>query len=89
MDAFGFDGLKLATVYLVDPKAWAVENIVRLEKGMATHSSILTWRIPQREEPGRLQSMELQESDSPIPSLYKRNKSHKSLLSWPITVHII
>ena len=29
-----------------------------LEKGMATHSSILTWRIPLREKPGRLQSME-------------------------------
>ena len=25
-----------------------------LEKGMATHSSILTWEIPQTEEPGRL-----------------------------------
>ena len=29
----------------------------RLEKGMATHSSILAWRIPQTEEPGRLQPM--------------------------------
>ena len=28
-----------------------------LEKGMATHSSILAWRIPWAEEPGRLQSM--------------------------------
>ena len=27
-----------------------------LEEGMATHSSILPWRIPQTEEPGRLQS---------------------------------
>ena len=31
-----------------------------LEKEMATHSSILAWRIPQTEEPGRLQSMESQ-----------------------------
>ena len=31
-----------------------------LEKGMATHSSILPWRIPWTEEPGRLQSTELQ-----------------------------
>ena len=30
-----------------------------LEKGMATHSSILAWRIPWTEEPGGLQSMEL------------------------------
>ena len=28
-----------------------------LEKGMATHSSILAWRIPWTEEPGRLQLM--------------------------------
>ena len=28
-----------------------------LEEGMATHSSILAWRIPQTEGPGRLQSM--------------------------------
>ena len=31
-----------------------------LEKGMATHSSILAWRIPWTEEPGKLQSMGLQ-----------------------------
>ena len=31
-----------------------------LEKGMATHSSILSWRIPWREEPGGLQSMRSQ-----------------------------
>jgi len=28
-----------------------------LEKEMATHSSILAWRIPWTEEPGRLQPM--------------------------------
>ena len=27
-----------------------------LEKGMATHSSILAWRIPWREDPGGVQS---------------------------------
>ena len=31
-----------------------------LEKGMATHSSILAWEIPWTEESGELQSMELQ-----------------------------
>ena len=35
-----------------------------LEKEMATHSSILAGRIPRIEEPGRLQSMGLQESDT-------------------------
>ena len=31
-----------------------------LEKGMATHSSVLAWRIPWTEGPGGLQSMGLQ-----------------------------
>ena len=34
-----------------------------LEKEMATHSSILVWKIPWTEEPGGLQSMGSQESD--------------------------
>ena len=34
-----------------------------LEKEMATHSSVLAWRIPWTEEPGRLQSMRFQKSD--------------------------
>ena len=34
-----------------------------LEKGMATHSSILAWRIPWTEEPGGLQSMGGKELD--------------------------
>ena len=33
---------------------------VPLEKEMATHSSILAWKIPWMEEPGRLQSMRSQ-----------------------------
>ena len=35
-----------------------------LEKEMATYSSILAWRIPWTEKPGRLQSMGSQESDT-------------------------
>ena len=31
-----------------------------LEKGIATHSSILAWKIPWTEEPGGLQSMDSQ-----------------------------
>ena len=34
------------------------------EEGMATHSSILAWRISWTEEPGRLQSKGLQELDT-------------------------
>ena len=36
-----------------------------LEKGMATHSSILAWRIPWTEEPGRLQVRRVAESWTP------------------------
>ena len=35
-----------------------------MEKEMATHSSILAWRIPWTEEPSRLQSMGSQESNT-------------------------
>ena len=35
-----------------------------LEKKMASHSGILAWEIPWTENPGRLQSMGLQESDT-------------------------
>ena len=45
-----------------------------LDKGMATHSSILAWRIPWTEKPGKLQSMgsfsvsdTMQESRLPSP----------------------
>ena len=53
------------------PVAWMVKNLPAvqetqvqplsqedpLEKGMAIHTSILAWRIPWTEEPGRLQAM--------------------------------
>ena len=36
---------------------WSLASEDPLEKEMATHSSILAWRIPQTKEPGELQSM--------------------------------
>ena len=39
---------------------WSLGQEDFLEKGTATHCNILAWRIPQTEEPGRLQSMYLQ-----------------------------
>ena len=35
-----------------------------MEEGVATHSSILAWRIPWTEEPGRLQSTGHKEADT-------------------------
>ena len=61
-----------------------------LEKGMATHSSVLAWRIPWREEPGGLQSMGSQTvkqnwvtntftfTSSLIPSNYKNVRSRET-----------
>ena len=40
-----------------ETQVWALGWEDSLEKGMATHSSILAWRIPWTEEPGGLQSM--------------------------------
>ena len=36
----------------------------KTEKEMATHSSVLAWRIPWTEEPGGLQTLGSQESDT-------------------------
>ena len=57
-----------------------------LEKEMATHSSILAWRIPYTEEPGRLQSMGSQRvwlSGSNYHSL----DIHKLVYHWPLQLH--
>ena len=43
----------------------------RLEKGIATHFSILAWRIPWTEEPGGLQSMGSQRVNIITPLLIK------------------
>ena len=40
-----------------EAQVWSLGQEDPLEKGMATHSSILTWRIPWTEKPGGLQSM--------------------------------
>ena len=51
----GLDG-KASTCNAGDPGSMLGQEDP-LEKGTATHSSILAWRIPQTEEPDRLQSM--------------------------------
>ena len=67
-----------------------------LEKEMATHSSILAWKIPWMENPGRLQSMGLQESDAtewlhfhfyfPYTKLHYLFICHDYCLSSPIKI---
>ena len=49
---------RLSTMWETQVQSLGREDL--LEKEMATHSNILTWKIPQTEEPGGLQSMVLQ-----------------------------
>ena len=58
-----FLGASLLT-QLVKETAQSLGREDALEKEMATHSSILAWRIPWTEEPGRLQFMGSQGSDT-------------------------
>ena len=45
---------------MLETWVWSLGQEDPLEKRMATHSSVLAWRIPRTEEPGGLQSMESQ-----------------------------
>ena len=53
----GSDGKEFV---MQDTRVWSLGQEDPLEKGMATHSSILAWRIPWTEGPRRLESMGLQ-----------------------------
>ena len=56
-----------------------------LEKEMATHSSILAWRIPWAEEPERLQSTGSQESDATQQLNHHRQRSYYSFNLFIVT----
>ena len=56
---------------------WSLSSEDLLEKGMATHSSILTWRIPWTEEPGRLQSIGL-----PRLSFHRWQAQYENPAAW-------
>ena len=58
-----------------------------LEKGMATHSSILAWRIPWTEKPGGLQTMGRKESD--MTERLTHNTQHHMLLNGLQMVQLV
>ena len=62
----GFPGGSVVTICLPtqETQAHSLGWEYPLEKEMAIHSSILAWKIPWTEEPGGLQSMGSQESDT-------------------------
>ena len=51
-----------------------------LEKGMATHSSILAWRIPWTEDPDGLPSMELQKRKNGILAQATTWMNHENIM---------
>ena len=60
---------------------------------MAPHSSTLAWKIPQTEEPGRLQSMGVAKSRTRLseftftfhfPALEKEMATHSNILAWKV-----
>ena len=59
----GFPSILPAMQKLQETQARSLGLEDALEERMATHSSILAWRIPWTEEPGGLQSMGRRESD--------------------------
>ena len=69
-----FSGKELPTVQETWVQSLGQEN--PLEKEMTTHSTVLAWEIPWTEEPGELQSMELQESHT---QLHKTNVFYRIL----------
>ena len=56
----GVSVVKKICLPMQETRVWSLGQEDSLEAGMATHSSILAWRIPWTEEPGGLQSIELQ-----------------------------
>ena len=60
--AMGFSGGSVVKNPPAKPETWvwSLDREDSPEEGMVTHSSILAWRIPWTEEPGRLQSIALQ-----------------------------
>ena len=64
-----------------------------LEKEMATYSSILGWEIPWTEEPGRLQSMELQRVGNNLATKQQQQSPcclmDHSLASYSFVTHTI
>ena len=52
--------VNLFILHIFSERIYVHIDSIYLEKELATHSSILAWRIPWTEEPGGLQSMGLQ-----------------------------
>jgi len=73
---------------------WSLGQEESLEKGVATHSSTLAWRIPWTEESGGLQSMGCQELDTAewlthTHWVQRENEVEKNLLWTEISIFLV
>ena len=80
----GLDGKDLPAMQETQVQSLGQED--PLEKGMTTHSSIPAWRIPWTEEPGELQCMGSQESDTSAQLNYHQRICGPHLLASGWTV---
>ena len=68
-----------------ETRVWSTGWEDPLEKRMATHSNSLAWRIPWTEEPGGLQSMGSQKSQTWLATTqHNNNTSETSMCNWMI-----
>ena len=66
-----------------DTQVWSLGGEGSLEKGMASHSSVLAWRIPWTEEPGGLPSPGSQRVAHDWASTHSPTAQKTRLLGWP------
>ena len=67
-----------------ETQVWSLGQKDPLEKEMATHSSILAWRIPWMEEPGRLQST-WSRSWTRLSNFTRDTKTYTTVISVPFS----
>ena len=72
-----------------ETQVWSLGWEDPLEKEMATHSSILAWKIPWTEEPGRLQSMGLQRVGHDWATLLLRSPIRLKISSGFLVIFLI
>ena len=68
-----------------ETRLWSLDQEDSLEKEMATHSSILAWRIPRTEEPGGYNPWGHKESDMTeqlSAHIHTRSQSPRKLTHW-------
>ena len=80
-----FSHLSSYFIHCLWEEIWHLPSKWALEQGMATHRSILAWKIPWTEEPGRLQSMRVAKSRIRLKRLSMHASKWATVCSLPST----